>query len=367
MRAIFSPGPFAEEDMLGAILGPEAGVPRRAPAALPGYALFADPGGARLALASERGAEVEGAVVEVAPGVAARLAFAFAAFGAAEKSATVEIEGRAVEVYAAPRALAARLEAQGGAEWRAHLVEAAAEAIGQFGLRPAGSMPGLMQGISYRALARVRGRAEATRDRSGFGAGDVEPLGVARPYAKYFAVEEHRLRYRRYDERMSGVLERAVFTSGDAVTVVPFDPGRRRVLLIEQFRIGPFARRDPAPWRLEAVAGRCDAGEGPEATARREAREEAGLELGRIERIAGYYTSPGMLAEHVTAYVGEADLERAGGLHGVSEEDEDVRAVVMPFAEALELVATGEVNNGPLLVSLLWLAGHAERLVAEWT
>ena len=123
-------------------------------------------------------------------------------------------------------------------------------------------------------------------------------------------MEEHRLRHRRFDGGMSDALDRAVFTSGDAVTVLPFDPRAGTVLLIEQFRAAPYARRDPHPWCLETVAGRCDRPEPPEATARREAREEAGLELGRLERIAGYYPSPGIAAEYITAFVAEADLGR---------------------------------------------------------
>ena len=55
---------------------------------------------------------------------------------------------------------------------------------------------------------------------------------------------------------MSDEVNRAVFISGDAVTVLPYDPRRDRVLLIEQFRAGPFARGDDQPWLLEAIAGR---------------------------------------------------------------------------------------------------------------
>ncbi len=372
MSSIFLPGPFAEADMLRAILGPDgAGGPLRA-ARAPGHALFVDPQGAALALAAEAGAVTDGAVAEVDAAAAARLAFAFAAFGAAGAPTPVVLEdGRRGEAFLAGpgRAPAVRFEAIHQPEWRAHLAEAALEAMGQFGRRPAAEMAALMPGISFRALSRVRGAVEASpvRVRRGLSAVDVEPVAIARPYAKYFAIEEHRLRHRRFDGRMSGVVERAVFASGDAVTVLPFDPRRRAVLLIEQFRVGPFARRDPHPWCLETVAGRCDAGEGPEATARREALEEAGLTLGRIERIAGYYTSPGVMAEHITAYVGEADLEGAGGVHGLAEEDEDIRALVLPLDAALELVRSGEVNNGPLLISLLWLAGNADRLAAAWS
>jgi ADP-ribose pyrophosphatase len=149
--------------------------------------------------------------------------------------------------------------------------------------------------------------------------------------------------------------------------VLPFDPRAGTVLLVEQFRAGPWARRDPQPWILETVAGRCDATEPPEATARREAREEAGLELGRIERIAAFYPSPGIAAEHITAFVAEADLGAAGGLHGLDEEHEDIRAIVVPLEDALEAVETGEINTSPVILSLLWLARNAERLRAAWT
>lgn len=369
MSSIFLPGPFARDDLLRAILGSGAPSATLRAARVGGCGLCADPHGASLALRLQAGSAVEGALIEADAVATARLAFAFAAFGATEVAVPVETEdGDRVDAFlAGPGGPAGRFEAA-DPEWLAHLVEAAREAMGQFGRRPAAEMPALMQGISFRALSRVRGAAETSpvEVRSGLSTADVEPVALARPYTKYFAIEEHRLRHRRFDGRMSGVVERAVFASGDAVTVLPFDPRLRAVLLIEQFRVGPFARRDPHPWSLETVAGRCDAGEGPEATARREALEEAGLALGRIERIAGYYTSPGVMSEHITAFVGEADLEGVGGVHGLAEEDEDIRALVLPLDAALDLARSGEVNNGPLLISLLWLDGNVERLMTEW-
>jgi nudix-type nucleoside diphosphatase (YffH/AdpP family) len=367
---IFLPGPFADADMLAAVLG-DGPPPDRVPAALVGHGLRADPHGARLALVAGPGETVRGAVAAVAPEAAARLGFALAALGAGAREVRVETTSGPATAFVATRASApaAHWPEAPDPEWRAHLAEAAAEAMSQFGRRDPAAAAALMQGIGYRALARVRGRADAApvRRRTRFAPDAVEPLALDRPYARYFSIEEHQLRHRRFDGRMSAPIERAVFTSGDAVTVLPFDPARRRVLLIEQFRAGPFARRDPHPWCLEAVAGRCDPGERPEATARREAREEAGLALGRIERIAAYYTSPGTMAEHITAFVGEAALDGAGGVHGVAAEDEDIRVLVLPLAEALELAAAGEVNNGPLLISILWLGREADRLAAAWS
>jgi nudix-type nucleoside diphosphatase (YffH/AdpP family) len=134
-------------------------------------------------------------------------------------------------------------------------------------------------------------------------------------------------------------------------------------MLIEQFRIGPYERNDPCPWLLEPVAGRIDGGETGETTAVREAVEEAGLKLDRVERIAGYYPSPGCSSEFLESFVGIADLpDGIEGLGGVADEQEDIRSHVLPFEAALRLVETGEANNGPLILSLLWLQRERSRL-----
>jgi nudix-type nucleoside diphosphatase (YffH/AdpP family) len=258
------------------------------------------------------------------------------------------------------------------ARWQAEakpaFLEAAREYMDHFGgSAPPG--PRLWSGIRIRAEARVRAAATepVRRLRVSFGRDDVHAAPVSRPWAGHFAVEEHRLRFRRFDGSLSAPVLRAALTSGDAVTVLPWDPVHDRVLLVEQWRAGPWARGDRAPWTLEAVAGRCDARESLEATARREAEEEAGLRLGRLERVAGYYPSPGILAEFITSFVGEADLGAAGGLHGLAGEAEDIRAFTVPFDAALAAVAGGEINNSPLVLSLFWLALNRDRLRAAWT
>ena len=253
-------------------------------------------------------------------------------------------------------------------EDRARLVEALVEIMGQYGRRPAAEMPALLHGIGIRALGRARARSGAVPVVLGtaHGPGDVETVERDFAYANYFGLEEHRLRHRRFDGTMSDVVGRGVFTSGDAVTVLPFDPRAGTVLMIEQFRAGPYVRQDPRPWSLETVAGRCDRAEPLEETARREAREEAGLELGRIERIAAYYPSPGIMSEYITAFAAEADLSAAGGVHGLAEEHEDIRTIVVPLADALAAAAAGEINNAPLLLSLYWLDRNAARLSAQW-
>ena len=258
-------------------------------------------------------------------------------------------------------------------EWcgnaRATAIEEAIELMAHIDLVPVEDCDTIWPGIKTRAM--MRARAKATKPicgqlRGTHAAEDVESVRVARPYTNFFAVEEHRLRHRRFDGSMSPEITRAALTSGDAVTVVPFDPRTGRVLLIEQFRAPMFARGDACPWSIEAVAGRIDQEPDPEACARREAMEEAGLDLGRMEQIAAYYSSPGIIAEHITSFVGEARLESAGGLYGAANENEDIRAFTCPLDEALDAVASGEIDNAPAILSLLWLSRNRRRLAAEW-
>ena len=367
MTAIFLPSPLDAPELLAAVLGTAGPAPRAA--VLPRHRVWRGADGIRIALVPAPDSTASGSLLDPRPSDRARLDFAMAVLGAGPARATgphgevgiyrfsqdaVPPDGEAVE--------------DSTPEADARLRETLYEVMGHYGQRAADDVTGLLHGIAIRALARSRGPVTSTPVElgAGLGAGDVAAVERTFSYARFFAMEEHRLRHRRFDGAISDTLDRAVFTSGDAVTVLPFDPRTRSVLLIEQFRAGPHARRDPRPWCLETVAGRCDRLEAPEVTARREALEEAGLNLGRLERIAGFYPSPAIMAEYLVSFVGEADLSDAGGTHGLAEEHEDIRALVVPLDRALASVASGEINTAPLMISLLWLDRHAERLSEAW-
>lgn len=219
----------------------------------------------------------------------------------------------------------------------------------------------------YRGAGRMKSDDKAHRARAGLataahlrrgpGTTDVEVLTRAEPYARYFALEEQELRFRRFDGTMGEPVLRAAFVSGDAVTVLPYDPQRDRVLVVEQFRFAPHVRGDANPWQLEAIAGRIDRGETPEAAAIRESFEEAGLRIARLLPMAGYYPSPGAVTEYLYSFLALVDLpDSAAGVFGLASEAEDIRAHLVSFHQLMALCASGEIGNAPLLLSALWLA-----------
>lgn len=159
-------------------------------------------------------------------------------------------------------------------------------------------------------------------------------------------------------------IKREMMDRHDAVCVLLVDLSRDCVVLIEQFRAG--AMREANPWLIELVAGLIDKDEEPEAVARREAVEEAGVELGRMEFITRYLPSPGGSNERVFLYVAEVDSEKAFGVHGLDEEGEDIRVVKPSIDEAFKWATDGTLNNAASIIALQWLHLNQERLRQQW-
>ncbi len=186
------------------------------------------------------------------------------------------------------------------------------------------------------------------------------------PYDGYFRIDVYRLRHKRFGGGWTEVMSRELFERGHATVVLPYDPVRDAVVLIEQFRIGAYAAGFN-PWLIEPVAGIVEPGETPEDVARREALEEAECEIAELEPIGTVLASPGGCSEVLYLYCGRVDSAGVGGVHGLAHEDEDIRAFVSPVDAVLERLAKGEYNNASTVMTLQWLALNRERLKKKWS
>lgn len=175
------------------------------------------------------------------------------------------------------------------------------------------------------------------------------------------------LRHRLFAGGWTAPLDREVVLHGTVAAIVPYDPIRDSVVLIEQFRNGKYAAGDPQPWSVSIAAGMIEPGENAEEMARRETLEETGCTIGRLEQALTFYSSPGGSAQHVTLFCGEVSAAGAAGLHGVAAEGEDIRAFEVSFAESQRLVDSDELDNAISIVGLQWLSRHRDRLRAAWT
>ena len=194
---------------------------------------------------------------------------------------------------------------------------------------------------------------------------DVEIAEHRIAFQGHYRIEQFTLRHRTYAGGWSGPLHREMLERGSAAALLPYDPRADAVVLVEQFRIGPFGQGD-APWLVEIVAGLIDPGETPEAVARREAKEEAGLAVGRTVPIAAYYPSPGVSSEFVTLYCGEVDSRLAPDYAGLVDEGEDIKIGVWPYREALAALEEGRLRNAVTIIALQWLALNRERVRRSW-
>jgi ADP-ribose pyrophosphatase len=182
----------------------------------------------------------------------------------------------------------------------------------------------------------------------------------------YFRIDLYRFRHRLFAGGWSGEVRREVFERGHAVVVLPYDPERDTVVMIEQFRIGAAAAGMPM-WQMEVVAGIIGEGEAPEAVARREAQEEAGCEILDLVPVYHYLASPGGSSETVRLFCGRVDSRGLGGIHGLPEEHEDIRVEVVPFAEARARLEGGRIGNAPTIIALQWLIQNRDSLRQRWS
>lgn len=191
-----------------------------------------------------------------------------------------------------------------------------------------------------------------------------EILGRDTLYRGFFSLLGIHCRHTLFKGGWSEIFHRELFQRGDCVAVIPYDPARDEVVLIEQFRVGAL-RPDENPWLIEIVAGAIEEGEEADEVARRETREEAGCAILELRRIQEFYTSPGGSSEKITLFLAIVDCANVGGVHGLEEEHEDILVRAVPFAEAMALVEQGAVVSAIPLVGLQWLALHREGLRHE--
>jgi 8-oxo-dGTP pyrophosphatase MutT (NUDIX family) len=127
-----------------------------------------------------------------------------------------------------------------------------------------------------------------------------------------------------------------------AVVLVPVD-AQGNIWLIRQYRHSAGGEI------LELPAGVTEANEPVEASARRELREEIGMQAGDIHLIGEFFIAPGYTTEYLFIYLA-TDLSSAP-LPG--DEDEFIEVVPTPIQEAFAMAKNGQIRDAKTLAALL--------------
>ncbi|KQT85352.1 NUDIX hydrolase [Aurantimonas sp. Leaf443] len=160
-----------------------------------------------------------------------------------------------------------------------------------------------------------------------------------------------------------GPMTREVLRCGTVAVIIPYDPRSDRLVLIRQFRIGN-ALRTPHAGALELPAGLIDPGESVLDGARRELREETGLEAEALAPAFDMMPSPGLCDEYAHIVIALVDASRLAAAAGLADEHEDIRPLPVPVDEALDAIDAGRAVNGFLVAGLFWFARRGRERAA---
>lgn len=192
-----------------------------------------------------------------------------------------------------------------------------------------------------------------------------EVLDKQTVYQGFFRLEQYTLKHTLFNGGWSQPITRELFRRGNCVAVLLYDPDRDEVVLIEQFRVGAVYEPQRA-WLIEIVAGAIEDGETAEDVAYREAIEEAGCEIKELLEIQQFYTTPGGCSERITLFCGRVDSTAVGGVHGLVEEDEDIRVSAVKFADVFQMLEDGLIESGIPIIAIQWLYIHRDTLKTRW-
>lgn len=209
------------------------------------------------------------------------------------------------------------------------------------------------------------------QDSKTFNDKDVEIISRSLAHDGFLRIEHLQLRHRLFSGAWSEVFTRELQLKDPAVGVLLFDPDRDALLLVRQFRVGMFSDAaghdgEVLGWPLEIVAGMVDHAEQYEAVALRESKEESNCVPTDLIKICEYYNSPGTSNEKIILFCGRIDSRNAGGVYGLIEEHEDIEVRVLSYADAMDLIDSGEINNAMTIIALQWLQLHRQELLNNW-
>jgi GDP-mannose pyrophosphatase NudK len=163
-------------------------------------------------------------------------------------------------------------------------------------------------------------------------------------------LEKFTFKRRRFDGQTQEV-SREVYDSGNAATILLYDPTRSRVLLVRQFRL-PVYLATGRETTIETCAGKLD---GMDAASRivMEVEEETGYAIKEPKFLFDAFMSPGAYAERISFFIvrySKADRRGPGG--GLRDEGEDIENLEPTLDEALAMIQSGDIIDAKTIMLL---------------
>ena len=172
-------------------------------------------------------------------------------------------------------------------------------------------------------------------------------------HSGFFNLYKYAFIHEKYDGNWSNIVEREIFSGAHVSTLLPYDPIRKEIVLIQQFRAGVLSR-DNHSHLHEIVAGIIEENENPEDTAKRECLEETGCEVKTIIPIQNYFPAPGSSESYYHLYLGEVNSFDGERIMGLESENENILVKSFKIDQVRKMLKNKEIINGLTLIALQW-------------
>jgi ADP-ribose pyrophosphatase len=176
----------------------------------------------------------------------------------------------------------------------------------------------------------------------------------------FFRVDRYTVSHETFDGGMTPDLPVLVFERGDAVAALLYDPVRRKVIAVNQFRLPTREKGQGRGWLVEAIAGMIKGSKDgkPEETPLqcliREVAEETGYEITQAAPVSTFFSSPGGSTERIHLYYAEVQKTDQKGKGGGADLGEDIEIVEYDVDEFLHKLAGGEFEDPKLIIAGQW-------------
>jgi len=145
---------------------------------------------------------------------------------------------------------------------------------------------------------------------------------------------------------------REAYDRGNGAVIFLYNKQTKNIILTSQFRLPSYLNGNETGMLIEACAGLLDE-DNAEDCIRRETEEETGYKISDVKKIFEAYMSPGSVTEilhfFIAEYSKDMKVNEGGGAEG---EEENIEVLELPFDQAYEMIATGEIKDAKTMMLL---------------
>lgn len=148
---------------------------------------------------------------------------------------------------------------------------------------------------------------------------------------------------------------REAYDRGNGATILLYNTEQKSVILTRQFRLPTYLNGNQSGMMIEACAGLLDR-DNPEDCIRKEAEEETGYRLDKVQKVMEAYMSPGSVTEILYFFIAEyhAGMKTSDG-GGLAHEQENIQVLEWSFDQALQMIESGEIKDAKTIMLLQYL------------